>query len=427
MSDTRKNAFARFAGNKGNKKFLIFAGVVIAVAAGYAMIGGTKSLPQQSKVSTPPGGGGGAVLTQPQSPGYIDSIQKDNQNVTARAKAEAARGNLMNPNATAITTPFMPPHGVGLPTSVDPSAAGEQAPPPALPPPGQARLQGQPQQNAQQNMQQMVPPKPQSDQQLVAAMAKEMGAISKDTAVVPAKTEWFWAASGATGQAAMAVQPASAFGVAGASPQGAAGSAAAPVQAAAARAPRFRVPAAGTILYARLVGKVNSDVPGPVVGEVLQGPFSGSRILGSFAPSEEGVVMTFATMTVPYAEDGEQKSEVVPIKAVAVDSANLGSSMATDIDRHLFQKVVLSAATAFLQGFGQAIGTSGTTTVIDTNGASMTSNPAKSATQELWQAGGSAAGKTGQIVDQTWGNRKTTITVDADTPFGLLFLPASGN
>jgi intracellular multiplication protein IcmE len=184
---------------------------------------------------------------------------------------------------------------------------------------------------------------------------------------------------------------------------------------------RFTPPATGSIIYSKLIGRINSDAPGPVVAEILQGPFSGARLLGSFVPSEAGVLIKFSTMTVAYKEDGEEKTDVVPIQAVAVDTEYLGTAMATDIDTHMFARVASAFATSFLQGLGQAVAQSGSTTT--NNGLStQTTNPVYSARNQLYIAGGAASGAVGNIIDQSFANKKPTITVDADTPFGLLFL-----
>ena len=185
---------------------------------------------------------------------------------------------------------------------------------------------------------------------------------------------------------------------------------------------RFIVPAAGTILYSQLLGRVNSDTPGPVVAEILQGPFAKARILGTFAFSEQGVVISFSSMTVPYTDnDGVEQTEVVPIHAVAVDSSHLGTAMATDIDRHLLEKIGVAFGTAFLQGIGQAVVQSGSTASYGVGGTTI-ANGSLNTSQQILAGAGSAAGAAGQVFSQAYGNKRTTIIVEADTPFGLLFL-----
>jgi intracellular multiplication protein IcmE len=187
---------------------------------------------------------------------------------------------------------------------------------------------------------------------------------------------------------------------------------------------KFPVPVAGTILYSQLIGGINSDDPGPVIADILEGPYAGARLLGSFQAETDGVIIEFTSMTVPYkGDDGSDQAEVVPIKAVAVDTSQLGTSLATSVNDHLLARVAIAFATSFLQGFGQAISQSGSTTVVNsTTGSAITSNPLRNTSSELYQAGGTASGEVGQIINQHYANMKTTIKVASGTPFGLLFM-----
>ncbi len=113
---------------------------------------------------------------------------------------------------------------------------------------------------------------------------------------------------------------------------------------------------------------------------------------------------------------------------MAVDSANLGAAMATSIDRRILERVALGFATAFMQGLGTAIAASGASTTVLPGGSVSVTTPTLNTTQQLLIAGGGAAGNTARIIEQTYGRRRTTIVVEADTPFGLLFLDQqSGN
>ena len=187
--------------------------------------------------------------------------------------------------------------------------------------------------------------------------------------------------------------------------------------------PEFKLPAAGTVLYAKLVGRVNSDSNGPVIGEVEQGAFSGSRIIGSFSFGEKGVMITFNTMTVPYKnDDGEDETETVGINAVAVDSKHLGTAMATSIDNHMLARVGAQFGSAFLQGLGQAVAQSGSSAYMSPYGGTTVTNPTMNLSQEMAMAVGQGASQAGSIFQSIYGSQKTTIIVEQGTPFGLLFL-----
>lgn len=417
MTDTtqpqgrKQSGFKRIAQDKGSRNLLIFAGVAIAGAVGYSMVGGTNapSAQEGSQVRSAPTLNptqGGAQVT----PQYSRALSAADQQ-----RAEQARKSA---NASAIPTVQLGTQSGDLKAGIVMDAQDEKAAEaPVVRPTPQPKADEVPA-RAPGPLAATPPTLNQQgraagpDQNLVANYQKQMAELTKAMAPVAARTVFYYSPDDAARAAA----------------QGAAPAVAAPAQQAAtaqaATAPaagRFQAPVAGTILYARLVGRVNSDVPGPVIAEILQGPFAGARLLGGFDMTEEGVVITFKTMTVAFSVDGEARSEVVPIDAVAVDTTHLGVAMATDIDRHMFQKIAFGFATSFLSGLGQAVAQSGSTTTTSVVG-STTTNPVLDAKDKLLVASGAAAQTTGQILQNQYGNRKTTITVEADTPFGLLFL-----
>ena len=181
----------------------------------------------------------------------------------------------------------------------------------------------------------------------------------------------------------------------------------------------IQVPPPGTILYARLIGRANSDNPGPIVGEILQGDFLGARIVGQFQTGRDGLIMQFRTMTIP-AKNG-QPPRVLQIEAVAVDTDTLSSSLATSVNRRELERIALAFGTAFLRGLGQAIAQSGTIVSQGLTGV-VVQNPTLNTRQQLLVGAGAAAGAVGEIGQEIYGNRPPTIIVEAGTPFGLLFL-----
>lgn len=442
MSETqeRKGFFARATADKGSRKMLLFAGVVIVGAVAYAALGGS--------------GGGRTETSQvrgaPNVTGTPDAIPNAAYGEAVRAADEQRVQAARNTNGGGATPSLRSNDAVDqLPTTLSgateaapvqrPVARPTPTPPPVVQPPPPVP---QPQPQQVQRQQPTTPPPPPFDPQLAAAMVQRMEAM-RGAQFAPAQTQYFaqnqaqqnpgqqqggqsYQGMGSQGANALGMQGAAGFGQ-GQGGQGAQAAQAAYQQVSAnGRQGRFQVPAAGSILYSRLIGRVNSDTPGPVVAEILQGPFARARLLGSFQFSEQGVVISFTSMTVPYTDgDGQERTEVVQIKAVAVDPSHLGTAMATDIDRHLFEKVGIAFGTAFLQGLGQAVAQSGASAVVGNFGTTVT-NPTLDTQKQLLVAGGAAAGAAGQAFQQIYGNRRTTVTVDADTPFGLLFL-GNGN
>lgn len=187
-------------------------------------------------------------------------------------------------------------------------------------------------------------------------------------------------------------------------------------------ASKVKLPLAGKILYAQLIGRANSDHPGPVLARVLQGDYTGATLIGSFQVSQNALTISFDRMTVERDRAGTEINEVVPIQAVAVDTQYIGTGLATKVDRHLFQKLAIAFTAGFAQGFGEAIAETGETTIDTGNGTITTGGKNLDTKEELLVAGGQAVGSAGSILQQEFGNRPTTVIVEAGTPIGVLFL-----
>ena len=176
--------------------------------------------------------------------------------------------------------------------------------------------------------------------------------------------------------------------------------------------------AAGSIVYAQLLNEANSDVPGPIVALVAQGPFSGSRVLGTFSKKEELLVLQFTTLV-------SKEGYSIPITAFAMDPDSTLVGMASDVDHRYFKRVILPAAAEFIQGIGEAIAEKGTTTVTVNEGDSTTStqdNTNIDVEQELAKGVQNSFEKIGSILDEEGGDTEILVVVKAGTPMGLLFM-----
>lgn len=180
-------------------------------------------------------------------------------------------------------------------------------------------------------------------------------------------------------------------------------------------------PFPGTVLYATMVSEANSDAPGPVLARIEQGPLSGATLIGQFKIAQNALVIDFKKMTVVSVRDGRQVARTVEVEAFAVDTDKLGTALATDVDRHLFQKVAITAAASFVQGLGNAVGQSGATVTRDMTGTTI-GYPQLDTRQQLLVAGGQTAGQVGSILSREFGNVPTTVKVRSGTPIGILFL-----
>ncbi len=185
------------------------------------------------------------------------------------------------------------------------------------------------------------------------------------------------------------------------------------------------LPLAGTIIYAELIGEANSDAQGPILAQVLQGPLSGARLIGSFGAQRDTLILKFSTLSLGTSADGDEIQKTVGINAVGVDSTTVGTGIATDVDHHFLTNVGFTAAAAFAQGFGSALSQSGSSVSQGAYGYTVT-NATRSLSQNLRIAGATAGAAGSQAIVQAYGNRPTTITIAAGTPIGILFLP-NGN
>ncbi|MCB1563424.1 MAG: DotG/IcmE/VirB10 family protein [Alphaproteobacteria bacterium] len=171
---------------------------------------------------------------------------------------------------------------------------------------------------------------------------------------------------------------------------------------------------AGEIVYAQLLTEANTDVPGPVLAEIMSGPFKGYRVLGSFQENNELLTLNFDTIII----DGISKS----IEAVALDPDTTLPGIATDVDHHYLVRVVMPIAAAFVKGVAGAIADTGRTTVT-VEGETVVQDETEADTREEIAAGIEEAGEElGSILEDIAGDTEVTVRIRAGTPFGLLFL-----
>jgi len=171
---------------------------------------------------------------------------------------------------------------------------------------------------------------------------------------------------------------------------------------------------AGEILYSQLINEANSDTPGPVVAQIVSGPLKGSRVLGDFEVQKELLTLNFHTAVI----DGES----ISIDAVALDPNTTIPGMATEVNHRYFQRIVLPAAAAFVEGTASAIANSGLTTVTVSGDTVTESEEDASQDQEI-SAGVEEMGReVGDVLDEIANDAEILVRIAAGTPMGLLFL-----
>lgn len=377
--------------SKGGRKFLLFAGVAVAAVAGIMFFSGSGEQAATSQI--------GALPTMrsiqggnPVSQAYATELNTANDQRIQRAREE---GTSAQPTLIARPMESGPPI---IPVQHIPNAPSDPMPPvdPLLVSRPPVVNTNPPRAPIQQGIQERNP--------LVEAMAQQMRGIA-DEKPGNATVTYLYEHKDVVGESDRDRQLQTVAGGLGSGQ--------------AALDPSLPLP--GTILYAETIGEANSDAPGPVLVQILQGPLAGARLIGTFRVAQEALVLEFERMTVPEDRQARKPARVVTLKAVAVDSEKLGTALATDVDRRLFEKVAFGFSSAFLQGLGQAIAQSGTTVTRDLYGTTY-STPRLSTRQQLLVAGGAASGQVGTTLNQVFGNRPTTVKVRAGTPVGILFL-----
>lgn len=186
--------------------------------------------------------------------------------------------------------------------------------------------------------------------------------------------------------------------------------------------PDVVLPLAGTVLYAEMTSRSNSDAPGPVLARILQGEYAGATLIGSFETARDALVISFDRMTIGTLRDGTEINETIPISAIAVDTSHIGTALSTSVNRHLFQKLAIGFTATFAKGFGDALANNGKTTVITDSGTRWESHSDLNTKDQLLSAGGSAVSTAGDIMMEEFGRRPTTVIVESGTPVGILFL-----
>ncbi|MBV8060312.1 MAG: DotG/IcmE/VirB10 family protein [Alphaproteobacteria bacterium] len=173
---------------------------------------------------------------------------------------------------------------------------------------------------------------------------------------------------------------------------------------------------AGTVSYAQLLTEANSDVPGPIMVQIVSGPLAGARAIGSFEVANgnaDYLVLDFKL--------ANYKGHDYRLNAIALDPDTTLGGMATEVDQRYFMRVVLPAASGFLQGFASALGQgdsnttiSGTTTIVQQS--------SKGYKQGLYSGLGGAAQTAGQFFQNQANQTRPLVRVAAGTPLGLFFV-----
>lgn len=171
--------------------------------------------------------------------------------------------------------------------------------------------------------------------------------------------------------------------------------------------------AAGTVNYAQMLTEANSDVPGPILAQILSGPLSGARAIGSFDVGYDLMTLTFKAAVL--------KGKEYKIDAIALDPDTTLGGMATEVDHRYFSRVVLPAAAAFVSAFGRKLSEKPTDTVVTQGGTVITTQAENGIEEGLYEGVGSAGQTIANFLSNEAANTKVLVRVAVGTPMGLFF------
>lgn len=184
-----------------------------------------------------------------------------------------------------------------------------------------------------------------------------------------------------------------------------------PVSASTAVPQRVLVPA-GRGVYAHTILAANSDAQSPVVLQADSGPISGDRMIGTFSRERDRLVIRISKVI----HNGQE----LGANGVVVAPGSMEVGVASSVDQNYLSRFALPAAAAFVQGLGQAIAQSNSTSVIGPLGSVGVQNRLNF-DQQLGIGAGVAAAQIGSALQQSAPHGPTVI-LDVNSSVGVMFL-----
>ncbi len=174
---------------------------------------------------------------------------------------------------------------------------------------------------------------------------------------------------------------------------------------------------AGDALYARVLYDVNSDYPGPVMLQLLQRPLYGAVARGEFRLVRDRLVVNVRTMDIA--------GETVAVDAVAVGLDCACYGLAGEVSYHWWDRVVLPAATGFVESFLIARARP-ERRIVETNDGGVVSEQRAATRKEALHAGAAAAaGRVGEILLEQAPSRQTVV-IPRNTELAVMFVERLG-
>jgi intracellular multiplication protein IcmE len=171
---------------------------------------------------------------------------------------------------------------------------------------------------------------------------------------------------------------------------------------------------AGTINYGQVLIEANSDVPGPVLVQLVSGPLAGARLIGSFDVVGDLLVLNFNSVVI----DGLNQ----PVSAIALDPNTTLPGIASEVNNRYFKRVILPAAARFLEGVGSAIAQDAETTVTVSGDTVIEETEALDFEQEIGRGVEEAFEEVADFMEDEADATRVLVRVARGTPVGVFFL-----
>lgn len=171
---------------------------------------------------------------------------------------------------------------------------------------------------------------------------------------------------------------------------------------------------AGTIMFAVLDTAINTDQIGPIMATVVGGKYKGAKLLGTVTRQTDRALLNFNIM------NADQFSKTIAINAVAIDPNTARTALSTNVDYHYLLRYGTLFASAFIQGYANAVMTSGTQ-ITSNLLATYKSTPVLTPKDKFLTALGQVGTQYSALLTPLF-NTPPTVTIDSGTGVGILFL-----
>lgn len=172
---------------------------------------------------------------------------------------------------------------------------------------------------------------------------------------------------------------------------------------------------AGDLIYCQNELELNSDVPSPVVLTTIHG--IEGKFFGKFTKHQKHLLLELDRFV-------DAQGQVHTINAYAVDPATPRAAIRSRVDNRYFTRWASLIATSFLDGWGEAVESSGSTVTetIGVGGGLVTSQrPEYDSEEQAWIATGKVA-EALSVEAKKYFKREETVYLDANTPIGVLIV-----